>query len=190
MFRLKYVKYESRKEAARPTPLLTPRRTVQVAKEMRNYNISLLGLSETRWLQAGQMRLASGETLLYSRRTENSAPHSQGVALMLAPEAQRALSGWAPVCPCRLITTKFETKKSNIKLNVIHCYVPTNDDEDEKKHDFYQLQAVLDKRREKDIKILMGDFNANMGSDNTGYDVMGTQGMGKMNENGEHLADL
>ncbi|KAK7107337.1 hypothetical protein V1264_015280 [Littorina saxatilis] len=72
-------------------------RTVQVAQEMRNYNISLLGLCETRWLQAGQLRLTSEEKLLYSGHTEEGAPHTEGVALMLAPEAQRALIGVEPV---------------------------------------------------------------------------------------------
>ena len=81
----------NRKEAAKPMPLLTPRkpariatwnirtmyeagRTAQVAREMKQYNICLLGLSETRWLQAGQLRLASGETLLYSGHSEEGAP--------------------------------------------------------------------------------------------------------------------
>ena len=33
----------------------------------------------------------------------------------------------------------------------------------------------------------MGDFNAKIGSDNTGYDeVMGRQGLGEMNENGNN----
>ncbi|KAJ3583232.1 hypothetical protein NHX12_034171 [Muraenolepis orangiensis] len=37
----------------------------------------------------------------------------------------------------------------------------------------------------------MGNFNAKIGSDNTGYEgVMGTQGLGKMNENGDRFADL
>lgn len=41
------------------------------------------------------------------------------------------------------------------------------------------------------MTILMGDFNAKIGSDNTGYeDVMGTHGLGQMNENGERFADL
>ena len=36
----------------------------------------------------------------------------------------------------------------------------------------------------------MGDFNAKIGSDNTGYDeVMGRHGLGEMNENGERFAD-
>ena len=199
---------ESRKEAARPTPLLTPKttvkigtwnvrtmyetgRTAQVAKEMRNYNISLLGLSETRWLQAGQIRLATGEKLLYSGHTEDGAPHTEGVALMLTREAQRALIGWEPVSS-RIITAKFATKKSNINLNVIQCYAPTNDAEEEKKDAFYQqLQAVLDKSRNRDITLLMGDLNAKIGSDNTGHEeVMGMEGLGKMNDNGERFTDL
>ena len=37
----------------------------------------------------------------------------------------------------------------------------------------------------------MGDFNAKIGMDNTGYeDIMGTHGLGQMNENGERFADL
>ena len=64
--------------------------------------------------------------------------------------------------------------------------------EEEKKDDFYQqLQAVLDSRGPKDITILMGDFNAKIGMDNTGYeDIMGIHGLGQMIENGELFADL
>ncbi|XP_048759317.2 craniofacial development protein 2-like [Ostrea edulis] len=199
---------ESRKEAAGLTPFLTPRKTIrlatwnirtmyeagrtaQVAKEMKHYNTCLLGLSETRWLQTGQLRLTTRETLLYSGHTTERAPHTKGVGLMLSPEAQRALIGWEPV-NSRIITAKFSTKKSKIKLNIIQCYAPTNDTDDEKKDAFYQqLQAVLDKAGKKDMTILMGDFNAKIGADNTGYnEVMGTHGLGYMNENGERFADL
>ena len=150
---------ESRKEAARLTPLLTPRtlarlatwnirtmyetgKTVQVAREMKRYKIGVLGLSETRWLQSGQLRLSSGEQLLYSGRIEEGAPHTESAALIVTPEAHAALIGWEPVNSV-IITAKF-----------------TNDVEEEKKDDFYQqLQAVLDRRGAKDITILMGDFN-------------------------------
>lgn len=47
------------------------------------------------------------------------------------------------------------------------------------------------KAEKKDITILMGDFKLKVGAHNTGYDkVMGTQGMGNMNENFERFADL
>ena len=32
----------------------------------------------------------------------------------------------------------------------------------------------------------MGDFNAKIGMDNNGYEVMGIQGVGEMNENEQH----
>ena len=109
---------------------------------------------------------------------------------MLAPDAQRALIGWEPV-NSRIITAKFTTKKKNIKLNIIQCYAPTNDAEEEKKDDFYeQLQSVIGKSKGKDMTIVMGDFNAKIGADNTGYEkIMGTHGLGQMNENGERFAD-
>nr|KAG5706182.1 hypothetical protein BaRGS_019509 [Batillaria attramentaria] len=41
------------------------------------------------------------------------------------------------------------------------------------------------------MTILMGDFNAKIGSDNTDYeDTMGTHGLEQMNENGERFADF
>lgn len=62
-------------------------KAAQVSAEMRRYNITLLGLSETRWLQAGQTTLASGELLLYSGHEEDNAAHSQGVGIMLSRTA-------------------------------------------------------------------------------------------------------
>lgn len=50
-------------------------------------------------------------------------------------------------------------KKSKIKLNIIQCYVPTNDADDKKKDAFYLLQIVLNKAGKNDMTILMGDFN-------------------------------
>ena len=147
-------------------------RTIQVAREM-NYKIGVLGLSEIRWLQTGLLRLSSGEQLLYSGHMEDGAPHTEGVALMLPPEAQQALVGWEPV-NSHIITVKFTTKKKDIRLNIIQCYAPTNDAEEERKEEFYQqLQTVTDVGGAKDMTILMGDFNTKIGSDNTGYeDIM------------------
>nr|KAG5703499.1 hypothetical protein BaRGS_020133 [Batillaria attramentaria] len=82
---------------------------------MKNYKIGVLGLSETRLATDRTAEISSGEQLLYSGHTEDGAPHTEGVALMLAPEAQRALIGWEPV-NSRIITAKFITKKKDIKL--------------------------------------------------------------------------
>lgn len=121
---------ESRKAVAGLTHFLTPRknirlatwnirtmyeaeRTALVAKEMKHYNIRLLGLSKTRWLQTGQLRLTTGETLLFSGHTQKGAHHTEGVGLMLSLKAQYALIGWEPV-NSRIITAKFNTNEIKI----------------------------------------------------------------------------
>jgi len=54
--------------------------------------------------------------------------------------------------------------------------------------EFYsQLQGTLSKLSDQDLNFLMYDFSAKIRSDNTGYDeVMGSHGLGEMNEKGEH----
>ena len=198
---------ESREEATKPTTLLSTRKTdigtwnvrtmyeagkmAQVAAEMRRYKLALLGISEVRWTQAGHTRLTTGELFLYSGHEESDAPHTQGVGLMLSRQAQRALIGWEAHGP-RIITATFRTVKKKIKMNIIQCYAPTNDGDEEDKSQFYsRLQKILENYPDKDITILIGDLNAKIGPDNTGYEqVMGTHALGEMNENGEIFADL
>ena len=165
-------------------------KTCQVAAEMRSYGLDLLGISETRWTQSGQMRLNTGELLLYSGHEEENATHTQGVALMLSKVAQKALIGWEAHGP-RLITASFQTKNKKIHMNIIQCYAPTNDSQETAKDQFYmRLQSVMEKFKERDINVIMGDFNAKIGNDNTGYaEVMGQHRLGDMNENGERFAD-
>ena len=126
---------ESRKEAAGPTPFLNTRtalkigtwnvrtmfdteRTVQVARERKMYGLQVLGLSETRWLGMGQLKLATGEQLIYSGHTEDGAPHTEGVAFMRSSLAQQDLVGREPVSP-RIVCAQFLTRNKEIKLNVI-----------------------------------------------------------------------
>ena len=126
---------ENRKETVRPKLLLTPRRptpvatwnvrtmyaggkTAVIAEEMRRYNLSLLVLGETRWLQTGQVKLASGESILYSGHPDDSAPHTEGVAFMLSKEAQRALLSWEPI-NSRIILARFHTTHKKINLHVV-----------------------------------------------------------------------
>ena len=50
---------------------------------------------------------------------------------------------------------------------------------------------LLDHTPRRDIKVLLGDFNAKIGPDKTGKErVMTRHGLGCMNENGEQFSDF
>ncbi|VDP34394.1 unnamed protein product [Schistosoma margrebowiei] len=129
--------------------------------------------------------------LLYSGHEEDNAPHTQGVALMLSKVARNALVGWESH-GSRIIKASFKTRKEGITINIIQCYAPTNDSNDNIKDQFYdRLQSIVEKCPRKDLTILMGDLNTKVGIDNTGYeDIMERHGLRERNENGERFANL
>ena len=161
-------------------------RTAQIAKEMRQYNISILGISEARWTGSGKLTCNSGETIIYSGKDQD---HQSGVAVMMSKETAKTLIEWYPVND-RIIYARFDSK--HIKLSVIQCYSPTNDASDEDEDAFYnQLQSVLHRTPKHDMVAVMGDLNAKVGCDNIGREAcMGAHGIGQMNENGERLLDF
>ena len=62
--------------------------TAQVAKEMADYGIEVLGISETRWKGLGSATLQSGVKVVYVGDEE---VRQGGVAIMISARAKRAL---------------------------------------------------------------------------------------------------
>ena len=69
---------------------------------------------------------------------------------------------------------------------------PTNDSTEEAKEAFLeQLQSIINIIPKHDILLLIGDFNAKVGSNNEGHEsAMRKQGIGVRNDNGERLLDI
>lgn len=167
--------------------LSDPSRIEQLCKEMSNYKLSILGLSETRILNSGSTHLSSGHHLLFSG---NSNTKVRGVGILLTPYSSRCLIEFKPISD-RLIVARFSCRFRNI--SVIQCYAPTEPDDDSSKDEFYsQLDTTIHSLPGGDIKILIGDFNAKVGSDNANLEsIMGKNGLGDVrNDNGERLVDL
>jgi len=75
-------------------------RAGQVAKEMKEYGIEVLGISETRWKGTGSVTLQSGEKVVY---VGNDDVQQGGVAIMMSARVKAALMEWTPISK-RIIT--------------------------------------------------------------------------------------
>lgn len=163
----------------------------QAEREMLQANIQIMCISETKWRGLGEHTSSTGKTcMLYSGEDEHqTGPRIGGVGIMLTTGAKHSLISWAPISK-RLISARFRSRVRNI--TIIHCYAPTEDAEEEAKLNFYtQLSNAYDSAPKADIKIVIGDLNAKVGTENVGLErVMGRHGMGTRNNNGEMLVDF
>ena len=81
---------------------------------------------------------------------------------------------------------------NNRHATLISAYAPTLDADPECKELFYaSLHSAINITPSTDKLILLGDFNARVGSDGALWkDVLGQHGVGKLNENGLRLLTL
>jgi hypothetical protein len=159
-------------------------RLTQVVAEMKKYQLGILGISEMRWTGSGSM-VSEGVSVYYS----GGSKHEKGVGILLSQEVTRAMLSWEPIND-RIITMRIQS--SHTKVTIIQAYAPTNAAQDQDKNEFYeQLQDILDAAPEHDLKIVMGDFNSQIGADNAGWeDTIGTEAIGERTDNGERLLSL
>ena len=85
----------------------------------------------------------------------------------------------------RLISVRFQGKPFNII--VIQAYAPTSNTEEAEVKWFYEdLQDLLELTPKKDVLFIIGDWNANVGSQET----PGKFGLGVQNEAGQRLIEF
>jgi hypothetical protein len=97
-------------------------RLSQVIKEMTEYRLDLLGLSETGWRGSGEFITLTGELLIYSGHIYEEK-HEYGVRLILSKVMRISLIEWKAVSE-RIITARLSTHMR--KLTIVQCYAPTN----------------------------------------------------------------
>ena len=159
-------------------------RLAQVEDEMKRYKIQLLGLSEVRWLQAGEFQTTNGNIIIHSG-SNNEGEH--GVGIIIEKSLKNSITERRQVSN-RILAIRLHTKIR--KISVVQCYAPTEVSIDDKKDEFYaQLTTTLSSIPKKDIIMLMGDFNAKIGNEKvTG--VTSNHGMGTRNNNGDRLIEI
>jgi len=167
------------------------RRTAQISLELERCNVDIAALSETRLAEEGSLVEQSGGYTFFWKGypPDHPAVHGVGIAvrsslLRNVPESPRGISP-------RLMTWRLPLPKGEF-VTIISAYAPTLASDTAAKDEFYsQLSDHLRRVPANDKLILLGDFNARVGTDYRAWEgVLGLHGVGTMNENGLRLLTL
>ena len=162
------------------------RKTALVGKELARYNIDIAALSETRLAGKGELyERGSGYTFFWSGRGSKERREA-GVGFAVKTALVGKLAGPPNGENDRLMTMKLPFSFGRKHLTIISAYAPTMTNSDEVKFKFYEeLHSAIAAVPKADKLIILGDFNARVGSDNVSWDgVIGEYGVGHCNSNG------
>ena len=129
-----------------------------VIKEMDRMNLNIVGLAETRWTEAAVTKV-DNKVFIFS----GGSTHERGVGILFDESIEKSLKSWCPVSD-RVVVAKFAGKP--LDMGIVQVYAPTSTAEEEEVEQFYEdLDKAMKCLKSQDIKIVMGDFNAKVGSE-------------------------
>nr|VZH92969.1 unnamed protein product [Spirometra erinaceieuropaei] len=161
------------------------RRTALVARELARYKVDIAALSETRFSEQGQLEeVGAGYTFFWSGRPR-AERRDAGVAFAIRND----IVGRLPCLPQgindRLMSLRLPLWGGKF-ATIISAYAPTMTNPDAVRDKFYEdLHALLATVSKADKLIVLGDFNARVGTDHTAWrGVLGPHGLRGSNDNG------
>lgn len=161
------------------------RRTALVGRELARYNVDIAALSETRFPEEGHLtERGAGYTFFWIGRKTNERREA-GVGFAIKTQLVGNLTSSPKGINDRLMVMQLPLT-NNGQATIISAYAPTMTNPDEAKDRFYEeLDSTIKSVPKTDKLILLGDFNARVGSDHQAWDgVIGKNGIGKCNSNG------
>ncbi|BHF58474.1 hypothetical protein SprV_0100142600 [Sparganum proliferum] len=162
------------------------RRTALVARELARYKVDITALSETRFSEQGQLEeVGAGYTFFWSGRPRTER-RDAGVAFAIRND----IVGRLPCLPQgindRLMSLRLPLRRGGEFATIISAYAPPMTSPDAARDKFYEdLHALLATVSKADKLIVLGDFNARVGTDHTAWrGVLGPHGLRGSNDNG------
>ena len=163
--------------------------TELLSKELSSYNISLVGLCETRWRDSGE-KTVDGYHYIWSGPKNNNGLY--GVALALPTRLKSTVISWKPISS-RLLAARLQHHHG--KMTVIVGYAPTNVATDDTKDAYYeQLHRTVEGAPPHDIILVLTDANATISADARDPSLRPVVGPelidSTTNDNGHRMIDL
>ena len=148
-----------------------------VKQEMARVNVDILGISKLKWTGMGEFN--SDDHYIYYCGQESL--RRNGVAIMVNKSPNAVLG--CNLGNDRMISVHFQGKPFNI--TVIQACAPTSNAEEAEVERFYEdLQDLLELTPQKDVLLIIGDWNAKVGSQEI-PGVTGKFGLGVQMEQGK-----
>ena len=165
------------------------RRTALITKELRRLNVDVAALSETRLSgEDNLLEKSSGYTIFWvgkpaGVKREGGVGFAIKSALVDKMERPSGISD-------RIMKLRIPLSCGRY-LSLLSVYAPTLQSSEEITRTFYEaLRETITSIPKDDKLILLGDFNARVGTDWETWDSLGRYGIGKINSNGLKLLEL
>nr|VZI24606.1 unnamed protein product [Spirometra erinaceieuropaei] len=161
------------------------RRTALEARELARYKVDIAALSQTRLSEQGQLEeVGAGYTFFWSGRPR-AERQDAGVAFVIRNDIVGRLPCLSQGINDRLMSLRLPLWGGKF-ATIISAYAPTITNPDAVIDKFYEnLHALLVTVPKADKLIVLGDFNARVGTDHTVWrGVLGSHGLRGSNDNG------
>ena len=167
------------------------RRTALIAQELSRYGVDIAALSETRLADEGSIIEDHGGYTFFWKGLPQQERRIHGVGYAVRNSILEKC-GTVPVGISERLMKFRIPLTSHRYATIFSVYAPTLMAESEDKDQFYeQLDQELNRVPSTDKLLLMGDFNARVGTDHMAWSgVIGRHGCGNMNDNGHRLLSL
>ena len=136
-----------------------------MGRELGRYGIQIAALSETRFADVGEIKeVGAGYTFFWSRR-KSKEKREAGVCFVIKTELVGKLSELPKCITDRIMTLRLPLS-GNKHATIVSAYAPKMTNPVEVKDKFYNdLDDVISATPHTDKPILLGDFNARVGTD-------------------------
>nr|VZI37161.1 unnamed protein product [Spirometra erinaceieuropaei] len=162
------------------------RRTALVARELARYKVDIAALSETRFSEQGQLEeVGVGYTFFWSGRPR-AERRDAGVAFAIRNDIVGRLPCLPQCINGRLMSLRLPLRRGSQFATIISAYAPTMTNPDAVRDKFYEdLHALLATVPMADKLVVLGEFNARVGTDHTACrGVLDPHGLRGSNDNG------